>query len=239
MANQLNEMDPVILEEGLDVNVIAKQLPVEEDSSTKLVILGSYVAGVAIIAFGIIAKKYILALVGVGIIYYVFSTLKKTDSYFQQLQQRLQHSASQIDNYLEQRVRILENTARLVEKAIQLDQDTFKGIAELRSMGSSKTSRNEVAEQIETVSHNINVAVESYPELKSHMEIRDAMQQNVYLQREITAAREIYNDNVAIWNREIFEWPFKKHVAAKNHYTTRIPFIASKEVKERSRDVFF
>ncbi len=34
--------------------------------------------------------------------------------------------------------------------------------------------------------------------------IRDAMQQNLYLQREITAAREVYNDNVVIWNREMF-----------------------------------
>ena len=28
-------------------------------------------------------------------------------------------------------------------------------------------------------------------------------------------------------------------VAAKNGYTTRIPFIASKEVKEKAREVFF
>ena len=49
-------------------------------------------------------------------------------------------------------------------------------------------------------------------------------------------AREAYN--IGVWNREIFEWPFKKYVAAKKGYTTT-PFIASKEIKEKAREVFF
>ena len=62
----------------------------------------------------------------------------------------------------------------------------------------------------------------------------NAMQQNMYLQREITAARELYNDTVNEWNKDIFAWPTKKIVAAKNGYTTRIPFVASKEIKEKA-----
>ena len=41
------------------------------------------------------------------------------------------------------------------------------------------------------------------------------------------------------WNREIFEFPFKKIVAAKEGRTTRIPFIAEKEIKNKARGVFF
>ena len=70
-------------------------------------------------------------------------------------------------------------------------------------------------------------------------EIADAMKQNMYLQREITAARELYNDTVNAWNRAIFSWPTKQIVAARNGYTTRLPFIASKEIKEKANDVFF
>lgn len=65
------------------------------------------------------------------------------------------------------------------------------------------------------------------------------MQQNSYLQREITAAREVYNDSVYQWNKAIQEWPTKMIVAAKQGYTTRIPFTASKEIKDKARDVFF
>jgi LemA protein len=65
------------------------------------------------------------------------------------------------------------------------------------------------------------------------------MQQNMYLQREITAARELYNDTVNTWNSAIFSWPTKQIVAAKRGYTTRIPFTASAEIKEKARGVFF
>ena len=61
----------------------------------------------------------------------------------------------------------------------------------------------------------------------------------MYLQREITAARELYNDSINAWNRDIFAWPTKMIVAARNGYTTRIPFIASAETKQKAKDVFF
>ena len=93
--------------------------------------------------------------------------------------------------------------------------------------------------KIDAMSRDINIAVENYPDLKSHNEIADAMQQNVYLQREITAARELYNDTVNEWNKDIFAWPTKKIVAAKNGYTTRIPFVASQEIKQQAKGVFF
>ena len=158
--------------------------------------------------------------------------------YLSQLQQKLQHDASQIDNYLEQRVIILQNTAKLLDKAINLDKDTFTKIAELRS-GRGDNRLNEAASAIENVNAKINVAMENYPDLRAHAEIADAMQQNSYLQREITAAREVYNDTVNHRNRAVYEWPAKQIVAAKRGYTTRIPFTASKETKEKAREVFF
>ena len=85
----------------------------------------------------------------------------------------------------------------------------------------------------------INVAFEAYPDLKAHAAIADAMQQNSYLQKEITAAREVYNDTVNRWNHEFQAWPTKMIVAAKAGYTTRIPFSASKEIKAKARGTFF
>ena len=49
----------------------------------------------------------------------------------------------------------------------------------------------------------------------------------------------VYNDTVMRWNADIFAWPTKMIVAAKAGYTTRIPFTASKEMKEKSESVFF
>ena len=105
--------------------------------------------------------------------------------------------------------------------------------------GNGANRLNEAASAIENVNAKINIAMENYPDLRAHAEIADAMQQNSYLQREITAAREVYNDTVNQWNKAVYEWPAKQFVAAKRGYTTRIPFTTTKEIKEKARGVFF
>ena len=222
MANQLDELNPEIREEGLDTNVIAKKLPAEVGVGSKIFEIVLWICGI---------------IPGLVFLFMKINAQK----HFDQLQQKIQRNASQIDNYLEQRVMVLQNCARLLDKAIELDKSTFENIAKYRSgnMDDSDVARNEMGDKLETISRDINVAVENYPDLKAHNEIADAMQQNMYLQREITAARELYNDTINEWNKDIFAWPTKKIVAAKNGYTTRIPFVASKEVKEQAKGVFF
>ena len=221
MANQLDELSGDIREEGLDTHVIAKKIPVTVGP-------GSLVFEILLWILGIIP----------GVIFLFLKI--KAKNYFQQLEQKIQHNASQIDNYLEQRVVVLQNCARLLDKAVELDKSTFENLAKYRSgIGDADDARNGVQGELDAISHSINVAVENYPDLRAHDQIADAMKQNMYLQREITAARELYNDTVNAWNRDIFAWPSKQIVAARQGYTTRIPFIASKEIKEKAQGVFF
>lgn len=217
MANLLDESGP-IMEEGRDINVINKKIPVK--------------VGVGSVIFEVFL--WILFIIP-GIIF----TVKKihAKNYFQKLEQQLQHDASTIDNYLEQRVIILENAASLVKKAVDVDKTTFSEIAKARS--GSISDLNEKGQAVENATKQLNVAIEAYPELKSHQSIASAMQQNTYLQREITAAREVYNDRIAQWNRDIFSWPTKQIVAAKEGYTTRIPYAVSLEMKAKARSNFF
>ena len=222
MANQLDELNPEVREEGLDTNVIVKKIPAEVGAGSKFFEIILWVCGIV-----------------PGLIF-LFMKIN-AQKHFDQLQQKIQRNASQIDNYLEQRVMVLQNCARLLDKAIDLDKSTFENIAKFRSgsANDADAARNELGGQVETMSRDINVAFENYPDLQAHREIADAMQQNMYLQREITAARELYNDTINEWNKDIFEWPTKKIVAAKNRYTTRIPFAASKEIKEQAKAIFF
>lgn len=224
MANQLDEINGPIMEEGRDINVIAKQIPVK-------VGVGSIIFEVILWICGIIP----------GLIFLIMKI--NAGTYLRQLEQKVQQAASQVDNYLEQRVVILSNLAQLVNKAVELDKETFVQIANARSRksteqktGDSFSQEDQIAGQIEA---KLNIAFEQYPELKSHAEIADAIQQNSYLQKEITAAREQYNAVVNQWNHDIQIWPTKMIVAAKSGYTTRIPYIASKEIKDRAKDVFF
>ena len=222
MANQLDELTGPVLEQGRDVNVIAKQIPIK-------VGVGSTIFEIMLWICGIIP----------GVIFLILKI--KAQNYFRQLEQKIQHDASQIDNYLEQRVVILSNAAKLLDKAIDLDKDTLTHIAAYRggAYPDNDALRNEIATKVDNVAAKINVAFENYPDLKAHNEIADCLQQNSYLQREITAARELYNDSVNAWNRDVNAWPVKMIVAARAGYTTRIPFSTTREIKEKAREVFF
>ena len=221
MANELDETNPVVNEAGRDVNVIDKQLPIKVGP-------GSTVFQVLLWVCGIIPGLiFLFVKIGAG-------------NYLSRLQQKLQHDASQIDNYLEQRVTILKNVAALLNKSIDLDKSTFKEIAALRSGATGVGEGNfDTANQIDRANGRLYAVMENYPDLKSHNEIASAMNQNSYLQKEITAAREVYNDTVNEWNHAVYQWPAKMIVAAKRGYTTRVPYIASKEVKAQAKEVFF
>jgi len=216
MANELDEMTGPVNQEGRDVNVIEKQIAPKKD------------AGALVLEIFL----WILGLIG-GIIFEICK--KKAKQNLDALQQAIQHDASEIDNYLEQRVVILKNAAKLLDKAIDLDKDLLGKFANARGAN----ALNEKGEALAKLEKLVNATFEHYPDIKAHQAIEDCMQQNSYLQREITAARTLYNDRVYQWNAEIFKWPVKKWVAAKAGYTTRIPFSVSSEIKAEARKEFF
>ena len=220
MAIQLDENN--VNPQGQDVNVIKQKIPAK--------------VGVGSTIFQILL--WVLLIIP-GVVF-LFKKIK-AENYFQQLQQKIQKNASQIDNYMEQRVVVLKNCAQILDKQADFEKGVFENIAKYRSGNSDQKEleRNEIASQIEDLSKNINIAFENYPDLKAHKAFEDAMRQNYQLQLEITAARELYNDSVYAWNRDIFAWPTKMIVAAKNGYTTRIPFSISSSVKEEARGTFF
>jgi len=220
MANELDEVTGPTSQNGRDINVIQKQIPVQ-------VGVGSLIFEIALWMLGILP----------GLIF-LFMKIG-AQNYFRKLQQKIQADASQIDNYLEQRVIILQNVAPLVAKAIDLDKDVMKSVAAFRGGAATDGQRNEVAGHLDRAFGRLFPQVEAYPDLKAHAAIADAMQQNSYLQKEITAARTLYNDTVNIWNADIFEWPTKMIVAARAGYTSRIPFTASAEIKAQARSTFF
>lgn len=250
MANLLDEVNGPINENGQNVHVINKQLPVSIGSGSIVFEIALWVAlPIIVLAYMFSIGQYTFenpilvtiagCLVGMlpGIIF-IFMKIS-AQNYFQQLEQRIQAEASNIDNYLEQRVQILQNVVGLVNRAVDLDKEVMEQVAALRGGHVTDENRSEVDQQVTTTFSRLFPQVEAYPELKAHNAIADAMQQNNYLQREITAARTVYNSRVTQWNTSIFEWPTKMIVAANQHYTTRIPFTASAEVREQARAKFF
>lgn len=222
MANELDELTGPVNVAGREVNVIERQLAIR-------------------VGFGSILFEILLWVCGIipGVIFLFMKIGAKT--FFRQLQQKIQADASQIDNYLDQRVQVLQNVAALVSKAIALDKDVMQAVAALRGghgpLGDAQ--RNAYASMIDSSFGRLFPQVEAYPELRAHNAIAEAMRQNQALQREITAARDLYNDSVRLWNQSVYAWPTKMIVAASLGYTTRIPFSASAEIKAKAKSVFF
>ena len=218
MANELDEnLDPV--SEGRDARVIDKQLPITVGA-------GSKVFEVMLWVLGIIPG---IVLLGCKI---------RAERVLNQLQQKLQHDASQIDNYLEQRVVILQNLAALINKEMEFEKSTLESVMAYRG-GINPNQMNEAAQNIENVNTKIQAVFEQYPKLQSIAGVEKAMRDNDYLQREITAAREVYNDTVRQWNQTVYIWPSYRMVAAKKGYTTRVPFSTTAEFRQKSREVLF
>jgi LemA protein len=222
MGNELDEVTGPTAPEGRDINVIQKQIQPKADAGTKVLEV-------------VLWLLFIIP----GLIFWFMK--RSAQGYLLGLEQRVNANASQIDNYMEQRVVILENLAQLMDKSIDLDKDVMKSVAQYRSGGApqSDAARNETAGKIEGMFGRINVAFEAYPDLRAQENIAEAMRQNANLQKEITAARNLYNDTVETWNRDIFAWPVKLMVAAKAGYTTRIPYTVSSQVKDAARGTFF
>ena len=218
MPNELDELTDEV-SEGQDVRVINKQLPVKVGA-------GSRVFEIMLWVLGIIPGAIFL---GCKI---------RAERVLSQLQQKLQHDASQIDNYLEQRVIILQNLAALIKKEMEFESSTLEKVIAYRG-GINPDQMNEANQQIENVNTQIKAVFEQYPTLQSIAGVEKAMRDNDYLQREITAAREVYNDTVRQWNQLIFVWPSYKIVAARKGYTTRIPFSTTAEIRKASREVLF
>lgn len=247
MGNELDETVGPINPDGRDVHVIDKQVPVSISPGTRVFELSIWVVGV-LVALGVglasgaePAMVVLIALVGLlpGL---VFQLMKANAlAYLRKLQQKVNADASQIDNYQEQRVIILQSLAGLVSKSIDLDKDVMKSVAAYRSGSavSGDEDRNQKSSMLDGAFSRINVAFEAYPELRAQSNIAEAMRQNSYLQKEITAARTLFNDTVTTWNQDIFAWPTKQIVAARAGYTTRIPFTASQEIKAAARSRFF
>jgi LemA protein len=246
MANELDEVTGPTAAEGRDVAVIARQIPAQVGVGSGIFEIALWtvgtIPGIILLATGAGPTLQAIGLAVGGLLPGLIFLFLKINAltYLRQLQQRIQAHASEIDNYLEQRVVILQNVAQLLDKAVDLDKSVMQAIAAARAgrIGSD-ADRNVQAQQLDGLLARLNVVVEGYPELRAHAAIADAMRQNSYLQKEITAARTLYNDTVAIWNQDIFAWPTKAIVAARQGYTTRIPFTASSETKARARGTFF
>ena len=142
MANLLDEVTGPVNDNGRDVRVIERQLPVQVGIGSTIFQIALWVVIPVLVLLYLaimgntLENPLLVGVVGclVGILPGVIFIFMKISAhnYFQQLEQRIQAEASNIDNYIEQRVQILQNVVGILERAIDLDKDVMKSVAALR-----------------------------------------------------------------------------------------------------------
>ena len=248
MANPLDETSATYNPDGLEGRVIHKQLPVTIGIESVIFEIVIWIIGFVIAGIITFVVKPDLGTIGMlimwiaaclpGVIYVILKV--KAKNYFMSLLQRIQNSASTIGNYQEQRYEILKNVVGIVKQAVDLDTNVMSTVSAYRGgVDPNSPNLSEKAEALDRGFAALMPHIENYPQLQAHASIADAMRQNNYLQREITAARDLYNQHVLIWNTEIYSWPVKQIVAARMHLTTKIPFEISQASLEGSKSTFF
>jgi len=141
----------------------------------------------------------------------------KARNYFTALDRRINSNAAQIDVFLEQRAQILRNAPGFTA---DIDPSLASGLPnEARNITNGR------------IDHAYQVLIERAQAANGGVippALQAALRSDRNVQREITAARTLYNDTVNMWNTDIFMWPAKQMVAADEKLTTRPVFVGSR-----------
>lgn len=128
-------------------------------------------------------------------------------NYFNRKQMHINQAASGIEVQLAQRRDTLVKLVDATKSSMKFEQDLLKDVVSLRNVTIDKSNAVQANEKIERSFGRLLATFERYPEIKSTQTIQNLMSNADYQEREIAAARRLYNAEVTDFNQEIFAWP--------------------------------
>lgn len=153
---------------------------------------------------------------------------------FNREQIEVNEAASAIDVNLTKRrdtlIKLLEQT----KGYMKFEKETMENITKLRSMTNADTNiqkANENQKIMDSLSRDLRINFENYPNLKSSSAVAELMSSSQYIESEISASRRLYNLKVTAFNQNIVSFP--RSVKAKKMNLVSLPmFSASEEQKQ-------
>lgn len=135
------------------------------------------------------------------------------NNYFKRMQIKINEAASNIDIQLEKRFNTLTKLVDSVKSHVKFDKDVFTTIAAYRS----GMDINQKSQMLGKINSALTMAFENYPNLGADESIRTLNTEVVMIEREIAAARRLYNSLVTQFNSEIYQWPNNAILSGKNY----------------------
>ena len=141
---------------------------------------------------------------------------------------QINETASGIDVQLQKRRDTLIKLVDATKSGMKYERETLLAVTKLRNYNQADRQQN--MRLLDKIAPNILAVAENYPNLKAEALIQDLMDQAAYIEKEIAAARRLYNSNVTIFNQKVFAWPTNV-IAAKAKYHTYEMFLATSEAR--------
>ncbi|MCI8277262.1 MAG: LemA family protein [Clostridia bacterium] len=127
---------------------------------------------------------------------------------FTMLRNKVKHSNSSIDVYLNQRFDLIPNLVETVKAYAKHEQETLSKITELRNSYMEKKNKSfSDAYKLNTEFTNLFGIAESMPELNSSKNFLQLQKALIKQESQLQAARRIYNGDVTLYNTKLTTFP--------------------------------
>lgn len=127
---------------------------------------------------------------------------------FVRLKNKIKHSKSGIEVYLNQRFDLIPNLVECVKGYTKYEEETLIKITKLRSeYNNAKNKDLKKGEELNNEFNNLLAVGESNPDLKASEQFMNLQKTLEKMESQLQAARRIYNGDVTLYNTTISTFP--------------------------------
>ena len=127
---------------------------------------------------------------------------------FIRLRNKIKHSKSGIEVYLNQRFDLIPNLVECVKGYTKYEEQTLSKITNLRSQyNNAKNKDLKLGEELNNEFNNLLAVGESNPDLKASEQFLNLQRSLEKMESQLQAARRIYNGDVTLYNTTISTFP--------------------------------
>jgi LemA protein len=156
-------------------------------------------------------KKGLIGLgIVIGIIVIIGGMLMSSYNNFVTLEEDVDQSYAQIENQLQRRLDLIPNLVNTVKGYAAHEKEVIASISDARArLAGARTVEEEATANAEISSalSRLLVVVENYPNLKADQQFTRLMDELSGTENRIAVARKDYNDQVAIYNKRVKQFP--------------------------------
>ena len=114
---------------------------------------------------------------------------------------------AQVQVQYQRRMDLIPNLVNTAQQVADVESETFKDIAALRTGYQNASSPEELQELDRQLTSSLNIAVEAYPELNSYESFNQLMDELAGTENRIAVERRNYNEAVNSYNSKIRRFP--------------------------------